>query len=278
MKDYYKIGEISKIYGFSKDSLMYYEDLGILKPDRDTNGYRMYSIQDLYRLNLIKELRTLGFSMKKIKEYLENRNLKTTEEILNEELILTETKIKELNSQKNNIINRLKAIAESKEITDFENIELKYIEKRKAIELNANITRDEEFDFCVQRLQNEYEGRFDILGNNNIGSFFSEEALKKGLNNVFKSVFCLIDDDEETYNITLEEGYYVTFTYKGDYIYNHEHLKKLEKYIKENNLEAIGGPLEIYKIDIHETGKPEEFVTEIQIPVKKIIEKFCKTS
>ena len=66
MKDYYKIGEISKIYGFSKDSLMYYEDLGILKPDRDTNGYRMYSIQDLYRLNLIKELRTLGFSMKKI--------------------------------------------------------------------------------------------------------------------------------------------------------------------------------------------------------------------
>ena len=270
MKDYYKIGEISKIYGFSKDSLMYYEDLGILKPDRDTNGYRMYSIQDLYRLNLIKELRTLGFSMKKIKEYLENRNLRTTEGILNEELILTETKIKELNSQRSNIINRLSAIAESKEITNFENIELKYIEKRKAIELNANITRDEEFDFCVQRLQNEYEGRFDILGNNNIGSFFSEEALKKGLNNVFKSVFCLINDDEETYNITLEEGYYVTFTYKGDYIYNHEHLKKLEEYIKENNLEAVGGPLEIYKIDIHETGNPEEFVTEIQIPVKKI--------
>lgn len=277
MKDYYKIGEISKIYGFSKDSLMYYEDLGILKPDRDTNGYRMYSIQDLYRLNLIKELRTLGFSMKKIKEYLENRNLRTTEGILNEELILTETKIKELNSQRSNIINRLSAIAESKEITNFENIELKYIEKRKAIELNANITRDEEFDFCVQRLQNEYEGRFDILGNNNIGSFFSEEALKKGLNNVFKSVFCLIDDDEETYNITLEEGYYVTFTYKGDYIYNHEHLKKLEEYIKENNLEAVGGPLEIYKIDIHETGNPEEFVTEIQIPVKKY-RKFHKTS
>lgn len=270
MKDYYKIGEISKIYGFSKDSLMYYEDLGILKPDRDTNGYRMYSIQDLYRLNLIKELRVLGFSMKKIKEYLENRNITTTEEILNEELILTESKIKELTSQKNNILNRLNSIKESREITNFENIELKYIKKRKAIELNANITRDEEFDFCVQRLQNEYEGRFDILGNNNIGSFFSEEALKKGLNNVFKSVFCLIDDDEETYNITLEEGYYATFIYKGDYIYNHEHLKKLEEYIKDNNLVAIGGPLEIYKIDIHETGNPDEFVTEIQIPVKKL--------
>ena len=270
MKDYYKIGEISKIYGFSKDSLMYYEDLGILKPDRDTNGYRMYSIQDIYRLNLIKELKGLGFSMKKIKDYLENRNLKSTEDILKEELNLADIKIKELISQKNNIINRLNSIEESKKINNFESIELKYIEKRKAIELNANITRDEEFDFFVQKLQNEYEGRFDILGNNNIGSFFSEEALKKGINNVFKSVFCLLDDDEEIYNITLEEGYYVTFNYKGDYKNNQGHIKKLEEYIKKNNLKAIGGPLEIYKIDIHETGNPYEFITEIQIPVKKI--------
>ncbi len=270
MKDYYKIGEISKIYGFGKDSLIYYEEIGILKPDRDTNGYRMYSIQDIYRLNLIKELKGLGFSMKKIKEYLENRTLKTTEEILNEELSLTEIKIKELISQKNNIVNRLKSINESKKITDFENVELKYIKKRKAIELNANITRDEEFDFCVQKLQNEYEGRFDILGNNNIGSFFSEEALKKGMNNVFKSVFCLLDEDEEIYNITLEEGYYATFKYRGEYDENYKHLKKIEKFINENDLLAIGAPLEIYKIDIHETGNPEDFVTEIQVPVKKL--------
>lgn len=270
MKDYYKIGEISKIYGFGKDSLIYYEKLGILKPDRDTNGYRMYSIQDIYRLNLIKELRGIGFSMKKIKEYLENRTLKSTEDILNEELILTENKIKELISQKNNILNRLESIKESKEITDFEEIELKYIKKRKAIELNANITRDEEFDFCVQKLQNEYEGRIDILGNNNIGSFFSEEALKNGKSNVFKSVFCLLDENEEIYNITLEEGYYASFKYKGDYSENQKHLKKLDKFIKDNNLVSIGTPLEIYKIDIHETGNTKEFVTEIQVPVKKL--------
>ena len=29
MKDYYKIGEISKIYGIGRDFLMYYEEIGI---------------------------------------------------------------------------------------------------------------------------------------------------------------------------------------------------------------------------------------------------------
>ena len=72
MKDYYKIGEISEMYDMSRDSLMYYEKLGIIKPTRDDNGYRLYSVSDIWRLNLIKELKSLGFSFKMIKEYLEN--------------------------------------------------------------------------------------------------------------------------------------------------------------------------------------------------------------
>ena len=43
MKEYYKIGEISALYNIGADSLRYYEELGILKPKRDSNGYRMYS-------------------------------------------------------------------------------------------------------------------------------------------------------------------------------------------------------------------------------------------
>ena len=85
MKDYYKIGEISKIYGIGRDSLMYYEDIGILKPFRDKNGYRMYKLSDIWRLNLIKELRSLNFPMKKIKEYLDDRNIESTKEIFIEE-------------------------------------------------------------------------------------------------------------------------------------------------------------------------------------------------
>ena len=54
------------------DSLRYYERLGLLRPRRDEdNGYRLYSLRDIYKLSVIRDLRTLGLSMVQIKEYLD---------------------------------------------------------------------------------------------------------------------------------------------------------------------------------------------------------------
>ena len=267
MKDYYKIGEISKIYGIGRDSLMYYEDIGILKPFRDKNGYRMYKLSDIWRLNLIKELRSLNFPMKKIKEYLDDRNIESTKEILNTEISLIDEKIEELLSYKENIMKRLDTISyELKNLKLYE-IELVYINKRKALELNANITKDEEFDFLIQKLQKDYENRFTILGNNNIGSSFCLDKIKQGIYNEFKSVFCFLEDEEEIYNIIFNEGYYLTLTYKGEYKNNKHYINKMFKYIEEKGYKVISDPIEIYKIDIHETEDINEFITEIQIPV-----------
>ena len=267
MKDYYKIGEISKIYGIGRDSLMYYEELGILKPFRDKNGYRMYKLSDIWRLNLIKELRSLNFPMKKIKEYLDDRNIESTKEILNKEIILIDEKIEELLSYKQNIMKRLDTINDELRNLKLYEIDLVYINKRKALELNANITKDEEFDFLIQKLQKDYENRFTILGNNNIGSSFCLDKIKQGIYNEFKSVFCFLEDEEEIYNIIFNEGYYLTLTYKGKYKNNKHYINKMFKYIEEKGYKIISDPIEIYKIDIHETEDINEFVTEIQIPV-----------
>lgn len=267
MKDYYKIGEISKIYGIGRDSLMYYEDIGILKPFRDKNGYRMYKLSDIWRLNLIKELRSLNFPMKKIKEYLDDRNIESTKEILNKEIILIDEKIEELLSYKQNIMKRLDTINDELRNLKLYEIYLVYINKRKALELNANITKDEEFDFLIQKLQKDYENRFTILGNNNIGSSFCLDKIKQGIYNEFKSVFCFLEDEEEIYNIIFNEGYYLTLTYKGKYKNNKHYINKMFKYIEEKGYKIISDPIEIYKIDIHETEDINEFITEIQIPV-----------
>ena len=264
MKDYYKIGEISKIYGIGRDSLMYYEDIGILKPFRDKNGYRMYKLSDIWRLNLIKELRSLNFPMKKIKEYLDDRNIESTKEILNKEIILIDEKIEELLSYKQNIMKRLDTINDELRNLKLYEIDLVYINKRKALELNANITKDEEFDFLIQKLQKDYENRFTILGNNNIGSSFCLDKIKQGIYNEFKSVFCFLEDEEEIYNIIFNEGYYLTLTYKGKYKNNKHYINKMFKYIEEKGYKIISDPIEIYKIDIHETEDINEFITEIQ--------------
>ncbi len=75
MSTFYKIGEIASLYNISTDILRYYEELGILVPRRAPNGYRIYRTEDLWCLNVIRDLRELGFSMEQIKAYIENRSI-----------------------------------------------------------------------------------------------------------------------------------------------------------------------------------------------------------
>ena len=153
MKDYYKIGEISEMYDMSRDSLMYYEKLGIIEPTREDNGYRLYSVSDIWRLNLIKELKSLGFSFKMIKEYLENRDLKSTNKLLNDGITLLDDQILKLLKQKENMRKRMESIEKTTKNSNLNNIELVYLKRRKGLVLNGKIKRDEDFDLLIQRLQ-----------------------------------------------------------------------------------------------------------------------------
>lgn len=267
MKAYYKIGEISKIYGIGKDSLMYYEELGILQPLRDHNGYRLYKLSDIWRLNLIKELRSLEFPMKKIKEYLDGRTVASTQEVLKEEITLLDDKIAELVAYRANIQRRLAGIQEVLSDTVFDELRIEQIKERKALRLTANITRDEDVDFLIQKLLKEYEARFYILGNNNIGAVFNSDQLKQGIYTAFKSVFCLLEEDETVYNFVLPAGTYMSVAYRGHYKNNGHMIEAMMTKIKELGYVLVGDPIEIYKIDVHETGVEEEFVTEIQMPI-----------
>ncbi len=69
---HHKIKDISQMTGLSIRSLQYYDDIGLLKPaQRSESGYRLYSEQDLIRLQQVVTLKFLGFSLYSIKEILE---------------------------------------------------------------------------------------------------------------------------------------------------------------------------------------------------------------
>lgn len=69
---YHKIKDISQMTSLSIRSLQYYDDIGLLKPaQRSESGYRLYSDNDLIRLQQVVTLKFLGFSLTSIKEILE---------------------------------------------------------------------------------------------------------------------------------------------------------------------------------------------------------------
>ncbi len=57
------IGEVASASGLPPKTIRYYEEIGLVRPDRMGNGYRDYSSQDLHKLRFLGRSRALGFSI-----------------------------------------------------------------------------------------------------------------------------------------------------------------------------------------------------------------------
>ncbi|MBZ3693923.1 Cu(I)-responsive transcriptional regulator [Phyllobacterium calauticae] len=64
------IGHASEKSGLPAKTIRYYEDIGLLKPDRSDNGYRDYSMSDVHKLRFLQRSRGLGFSVEECRQLL----------------------------------------------------------------------------------------------------------------------------------------------------------------------------------------------------------------
>jgi DNA-binding transcriptional MerR regulator len=69
------VNGVIKATGLSRETLRYYEKMGLLSPQRRaTNGYRVYAADDLERLEFIFRTKKAGFTIRKIRELLDLKN------------------------------------------------------------------------------------------------------------------------------------------------------------------------------------------------------------
>jgi len=64
------IGTVAEKSGLPPKTIRYYEDIGLLRPERADNGYRDYSTADLHRLRFLQRARGLGFSVEQCRQLL----------------------------------------------------------------------------------------------------------------------------------------------------------------------------------------------------------------
>ncbi|ABV86265.1 MerR family transcriptional regulator [Shewanella pealeana] len=69
----YRITELAQKVGLSRSTLLYYEKLGLISAQRQANGYRSYSEQDVQRLKLLQQLQAGGLTLKECQSCLETR-------------------------------------------------------------------------------------------------------------------------------------------------------------------------------------------------------------
>lgn len=76
--------EIERKTGLVRANIRFYEEQGLIKPDREPNGYRDYSDEDLAVLQKIKLLRQLHLSVDTIKQ-LQDKRLKLCDAVLSKQ-------------------------------------------------------------------------------------------------------------------------------------------------------------------------------------------------
>jgi len=67
------LATLKKRFGISRSTLLYYEDAGLISPQRGDNGYRYYNESQISRLEQIIRYRALGVPVAEIGQYLQQQ-------------------------------------------------------------------------------------------------------------------------------------------------------------------------------------------------------------
>lgn len=114
-KNYYSIGELARYQNISKQTLIYYDRIGLFKPayvDPDT-GYRYYSPKQIDYLDTILVMKKIGFSLEEIGGHMRHYNLENSSQILQKQLRVIDDRIRELQLIRNRVQHRCVSMEEA---------------------------------------------------------------------------------------------------------------------------------------------------------------------
>ena len=103
----FTIGQVAKKYSLSRSSLIYYDSIGVLTPSgRSESNYRLYSEDDLKKMDRIQLFRSAGLSLDSIELLLEKENSEL-DSTLEGRLLTINSEIQKLRNQQKVILNIL---------------------------------------------------------------------------------------------------------------------------------------------------------------------------
>ncbi len=271
MKDVFTIGEVSRLFRIKSSAIRYYCDIGLLTPtyvDPET-GYRYFSTAHFERLNTIKYLQTLGLSLQEIQTFIDNRNPAYLLAQLQAQREITRQKIKELQEIEEKINNRVLQIEDALTPQHIGAIQEKFFPSREIVVLRQTIPSGADLELFIRRLENNSKLQSAVfLGK--IGMSISKQKMEQHQFHSYDAIFLLVENEaaEESVKEKIPEGLYVILRFQGTHVDASSYYEKLLHYIKLKHYEIVGDSVEVTYIDYGLSTNTNEFVTEIQIPVK----------
>ena len=146
----YQIGEVADRTGVTQRTLRFYEEKGLLRPpERMDGGFRLYSDDDVQRIEYIRQLQQyLGFTLAEIKEMVEAEDLR-------QQIISTFRPDRELPARLERVTRIIGALERQLEVVDHKVEALQEMQGDLRAKLDRVTTRRHELEEAIAEEQSQ---------------------------------------------------------------------------------------------------------------------------
>ncbi len=269
-KKFLTISDFAKISGVSRQTLIYYDRIGLFSPAFVANNkYRMYSHNQVDNIGIITILSDLGVPLKKIKEILADISIETIYTTLKYQINAIDEKIEKLTVLKEMTQIRLEQIEEGKRYLNGDTeFFIRELSEDIPIRIGDEINRPQE-DIGDETIS----AFFDCIEQSGLPLIFSfgyiknaEDVLQNTDGIISRMWFRL--KDKKSANSFIPKGKYLIGYGKGDYGKTNYIYKELLHYAERNGLAITGNVYEEYLIDELSEKNPDNFVLQIRVRIR----------
>ncbi|QAT42358.1 MerR family transcriptional regulator [Aminipila luticellarii] len=272
-KEYYSIGEVSKICNISKKALRFYDKIGIISPDKvcDDNNYRFYNRTTLLSLPVIKYYKQMGFKLEEMRELFEGNTYGIIERQFRR-------KIDELKELEENIHNSYTSVKDWYDLileaqlvieNDVHEVAVKYIDATTYCFMDQAF----EYNYRESIINIEWTNYLESINNEITGPVvLSFPSFKEKMDGTCQKVRIMqepiLEYKEE--QVTKMGGYMVASCYHiGSLESIHETYQKICNWADSHGYICTEECYERYVTDYWTTRNEDQFVTEVMIQVTR---------
>lgn len=272
-KEYYSVGEVSKICNISKKAVRFYDKIGLISPDKvcDDNNYRFYNRKTLLSVPIIKYYKQMGFKLEEMRSFLEGGTYPMLEKAFRQKL----DNLKEMESEIFKMYTSVKdwydLILEAEMVieNDVREVAIKYIDAINLIYMEQDFNYNYmesivsiDFTNYIESINNEITGPVMI----SFPSF--KERMEGNSNKILLLQKGILPCKEE--DVVKFGGYMVVSCYHiGAHENINETYKKISDWAETHGYTCAEESYERYVTDYWTTRNSDQFVTEILIKVTR---------
>lgn len=268
------IGETAKLCKVSRKTLLFYEELGILKPDYicPTNGYRYYSESTIQLMPILKYYKQMGFKLQEMTGVGKNNSCLFHERNFLNQISFLEEEEKHIQNSHQALVDWLELIHEGNNVKEsgFESINIKYIQPNQYFYLNQEFKYDYKDSIInVPWIRYLEEHNAEITGPV-ILAF--DDCQKRSLELTNRATIMQQPVRNNSSDLPLDNiggSTFISSYYIGDHTNMYKRYVDMEYWAKENGYSCGPKVYERFVVDYWTTTDINMFVTELLIPANK---------